>query len=217
MRVPLIPFRTRSDWVARAPGVARHLLAGGLIAYPTETVYGLGCALRQDALERLTALKGRVRGKPFLLLVTGTAQAHGLEWTEEARTLAARFWPGPLTLVLGADPGRYPQGVVSAAGGVAVRATSHQGMQAILHALGGPITSTSANRPRTPPAASASAAHAVLEALGGGTGVWLLDGGRLPPSPPSTIVDCSGGRPRLLRAGAIGAAELEKVVGAWHE
>ncbi len=212
----IVPFRMESDHAREAPRVAAHLRRGGLIAYPTETVYGLGCALEPEPLERLAALKGRDERKPFLLLVLDAAQAEGLEWTDAARRLASAFWPGPLTLALRATRS-FPARVVGPGGAVAVRATAHAGVRAILAALGGPITSTSANLPGEPPADRVERVVRVIESLGAPEDLWVLDGGRLPASPPSTIVDCSGARPRVLRHGAVAMDALRDAVDEIHD
>src|SRR5690606_26041937 len=112
----IIPFHGPADYRRHAPRVAAHLREGGLVAYPTETVYGLGCALRSEALARLARLKRQGRARPFLLLVRTSRDAPGLEWTEHGRRLAQAFWPGPLTLVLRAAPARYPAEVTGEQG-----------------------------------------------------------------------------------------------------
>src|SRR3954470_3198665 len=98
----MLQFRTDADVDACAAQVGAHLAAGKLLAYPTETVYGLGSAPSVPALDRLAALKGRPAGKPFLLLVDGLEMLAetGLVLDAHARVLAREFWPGPLTLVL---------------------------------------------------------------------------------------------------------------------
>ncbi|HEX7090627.1 MAG TPA: L-threonylcarbamoyladenylate synthase [Longimicrobiales bacterium] len=208
----IVPFRDAAERERAAERVAEHLRAGGLIAYPTETVYGFGCALVESALERLADLKGRGADQPFLLLVRGAEETPGLAWTDAARRLAAAFWPGPLTLALRAEPGAYPARVVSAEGTVAVRASPHPAVWALLDALDAPLTSTSVNLPGSRPARSAAEAAAVIRALNAPPELWLLDGGTLPASPPSTIVTCAGERPRVLRVGAIGVDALRTVV-----
>ncbi len=207
----MVPFADPAARAQAAGRVANHLRAGGLIAYPTETVYGFGCALRARALAALGALKARDRDKPFLLLVRGRRDVEGLRWSSAARRLADAFWPGALTLALPAGSARLPAPVIGAEGAVAVRASPHPAVRALLDALGEPITSTSANAPGQPPAASAAGAARALETLGG-MDVWVLDGGSLQPSPPSTIVDCSASRPRVLRVGAIPVERLREVV-----
>lgn len=229
-RIVTVPFRTPSDHAREAPRVARHLRGGGVILYPTETVYGLGCALDEAALERLAALKLRKEGQPFLLLAADPRTLEGLHWNRTALRLAEAFWPGPLTLVLRAEPGRFPERVTARDGTVAVRWSSHPGVEALVEALGGPITSTSANLTGAPPVTRVEDARALLTASetrdgygGGGVGdeqdrrdgadeVWLLDGGTLPASPPSTIVDCAGDRPRILRSGGVPRESLRTVV-----
>lgn len=206
-----VPYLLPSDHVANAARVADHLRQGGLVAYPTETVYGFGCTLDPTALERLARLKSREGAKAFLLLVLDRSQLPGLDWTQDARRLAEAFWPGPLTLALRAlRP--FPARVTGAGGTVAVRATSHPGIRTLLAALGEPITSTSVNLPGEPPASDAEEVERVVAAVGAGDALWILDGGPLPPSPPSTIVDCSIAPPRILRHGAVTVEELRRVV-----
>lgn len=205
-----LPFVSNDDVQRSIPDIVAHLRRGGLIAYPTETVYGFGCLVRPDALDELAALKSRDVAKPFLLLIREAADIAQLAWTPAARKLAAAFWPGPLTLAL---PVRddFPARILSPDGTVAVRATPHPGLRALLDELREPITSTSANTPGDPPASSADDAAAVVNELGA-LDVLLLDGGVLPPSAPSTVVDCSGERPRVLRAGAITTEALAQIV-----
>jgi L-threonylcarbamoyladenylate synthase len=124
----VIPFRTDGDVEPAATAVAVHLGQGGLLAYPTETVYGLGSRAHEEDLVELAALKGRGHDKPFLLLVASLemAESLGLVLTPAANALAERFWPGPLTLVLGGAEGRLPDVLRGPEGGIAVRWTSHR-------------------------------------------------------------------------------------------
>jgi L-threonylcarbamoyladenylate synthase len=207
----VLPFTSAAEHEAAASRAARHLHSGGLMACPTETVYGFGCLVRPDALERLARLKSRLPDKAFLLLVTDERMIPGLRWTAAARRLVHEFWPGPLTLVLRCEAGTLPTRVLGANGTVAIRATSHPGIQRLLRELGEPITSTSANAPGGTPARTAAELAAVLEMPGGSDGILVLDGGSLPPSPSSTIVDCSVDPPVLLRRGAIGWTELLEI------
>lgn len=209
----VIPFRSTTERDREARKVAAHLRGGGLIAYPTETVYGLGCAVQPEALERLAELKGRDRSSPFLLLIERPEQMPDLSWTESAMRLAAAFWPGPLTLALRAHPGKFPDRVLGPGGTVAVRSSPHPAVRSILAALGEPVTSTSANLTGGQAVTSASGAVALAEEMGAPADLWVVDGGSLPPSPPSTIVDCSGQRPRVLRVGAIPVTALAGVIG----
>lgn len=213
-----VPFRDAADYRNASAQIRAHLEAGGIIAYPTETVYGLGGMPRADALAALAAHKERPPEKPFLLLARDRADVADLAWTPAAEALAEAFWPGPLTLVLDDPSGAWPPGVRGADGGVAVRVSPHPGVAAVLEAADGPVTSTSANAPGEPPARSADElVDAAAEGAwgdrpgGGGSGLLVLDGGTLPDSPPSTIVDCRG-RPRLVRAGALAEADVRQVL-----
>ena len=208
----IIRFASSADIASGTPRIADHLLSGGLIAYPTETVYGFGSALNPAALDQLRALKGRADDKPFLLLVADENAAPGLHWSVAAHRLAQAFWPGPLTLALRAQEDAYPAAVVAPNGTVAIRASPHPAVRALLGAIAAPLTSTSANAPGEPAAATAHDAARTLESLGWPDNLWLLDGGALPPSPPSTVVDCSGEEPRIVRRGAIPEAEILNVL-----
>ena len=150
----ILSFRTESEVTAAIPQVGRHLRANKLLAYPTETVYGLGSAPTIPALSALARLKGRPEGKPFLLLISGRRMAEewGLVFTPAATALSDAFWPGPLTLVLPGGEGRLPDELRGKEGGIAVRHTSHPGIARLITSLGEPLTSTSANRPGGPPA-----------------------------------------------------------------
>jgi L-threonylcarbamoyladenylate synthase len=199
-----LAYGTAAERSAAAADVAAHLAGGGIIAYPTETVYGLGCALRPVALARLSAFKG---DRPFLLLIRDAGDAAALRWTDGARRLAAAFWPGPLTLALDDPTGAFPSEVRGPDGAVAVRVSPHPAIPALLDAAGGPLTSTSANRPGAPPASEPSRLGEVEEGI---EGLLVLDGGPLPPAEPSTIVRCGTGA-RILREGALPRKEIERV------
>jgi L-threonylcarbamoyladenylate synthase len=211
-----VAFTTPDEIAASVPRIVAHLQAGGLLAYPTETVYGLGSTVRPDDVRALGRLKGRRPGKPFLLLVSSRqmAEAQGLAFGDAANALARAFWPGPLTLVLPGGGGRLPDALRGPEGGIAVRWTSHRDIARLVAALGEPLTSTSANLPGQPPAPGADAivrdfAAAIREGL-----LMVLDGGVLGNSPSSTIVDCTQSSPRLVREGAITLAELRRAAGS---
>ena len=207
-----VPFWSPVE-IANALGATiAHLQARRVLAYPTETVYGFGGAVDHDSVEALVQLKGRPPGKPFLLLVASSDMVTRLDLrlTGYSARLAARHWPGPLTLVLPGGEKRIPERLRGPEGGVAVRWTPHAGLTRLMQAYGDPITSTSANRPGTPPAMAAGEIEEQWpDALGRGV-LQLLDGGRLVPSPPSTVVDCTGVRPRVIRPGAIASALLRE-------
>lgn len=212
----VLPFRSEEDVEAAGPVVVSHLRRGGLLAYPTETVYGLGSRARTEDLNSLATLKGRGPEKPFLLLVSDDqmAEACGLVMTSAARTLTARFWPGPLTLVLAGGEGRLPDVLRGPEGGIAVRWTSHSGMAALIRMLNEPISSSSANRLGEP---TAPGAGAIVDTFGAAIDcgqLLVLDGGVLGSVPPSTVVDCTRERPRLFREGAITRTELSSGLGA---
>lgn len=211
-----VPFTTESDRAREAGRVVRHLRSGGLILYPTETVYGLGCMLEPAALDRLAALKGREGDRPFLLLVDSPGRLERVHWTRAGRRLADAFWPGPLTIVLRAEAGAYPARVTGAGGTIAARVSPHPAVRAILAEWSAPITSTSANLGGESPVRDSDGAGRLMDALGEPPDLWLVDGGTLPASPPSTIVDATRDVPRVLRAGAIATATLRTVVGEIH-
>ena len=192
--------------------VLEHVSGGGLLAYPTETVYGFGGVLTRSVIEGLVALKRRDRAKPMLLLVPDREAVSDLTWTPEAIELAEVFWPGSVTLVL-SDPGaRYPDGVRGPAGNVAIRVSPHLLVRELVRGLGGPILSTSANRAGEAPALDALSALGAAVAAGAGEELWVLDGGDLDPSRPSTIIDCSGPVPVVLRQGAVPLGQVRCVL-----
>jgi L-threonylcarbamoyladenylate synthase len=212
----VLPFADAPARAAAFPRVAEHLRAGGLLAYPTETVYGLGSRATAADVASLSALKGRRAGKPFLLLVASRLMAEhaGLHFSASAGALADAFWPGPLTLILPGG-GHLPDVLRGPEGGIAVRWTSHVGIADLVAFLEEPLTSTSANRPG---GATAPGVGAILDLFGPAVAegrLLVLDGGVLGNVPPSTIVDCTGAVPRLVREGALPRAELQRRVGRW--
>ncbi len=209
-----IPFWSPAEVESSLRGTIAHLDGGGVVAYPTETVYGFGTALDHASVETLVRMKRRPPGKPFLILIDGSAMLDrlGLHLTPAASRLAARHWPGPLTLVLPGGERRVPGRLRGPEGGVAVRWTPHPSLSRLIRAYGEPITSTSANRPGVPPAMRAGEIVAQWsDAIVRGT-LRVLDGGLIPDSAPSTVVDCMGRFPRVIRPGAIAAATLRESV-----
>ncbi|HMA20318.1 MAG TPA: L-threonylcarbamoyladenylate synthase, partial [Gemmatimonadaceae bacterium] len=177
-------------------------------------VYGFGGGVDRESVSNLISLKGRPPNKPFLLIVSSSEMITrlGLHLTSYASQLAARFWPGPLTLVLPGGENRVPEQLRGPEGGIAVRWTPHRGLSRLVQAYGEPITSTSANRPGTPAATNSSD---IIEQWGDAItrgALHVLDGGQLIDSPPSTVVDCTGSRPRVIRPGAIPSAVLRASV-----
>jgi len=187
-----------------APFVAA-LRRGEIVAFPTESSYGLAVDARSpEALERLFALKGREPGKPPPLLVDGAAMLALLVTSVPARAqaLIAKHWPGPLTLVLPAQP-ELPEPLVLD-GGVGARQSPHAIANALCQAFGAPITATSANPSGRPPAMTAEETHAWF-----GDAVHILDGGRAGGGKPSTVARVNAdGTLTILRAGAIDPAQI---------
>lgn len=209
-----VPFWSPAEIEAAVADTIAHVENGGVLGYPTETVYGFGGAVDHAAVDALVRMKGRPAGKPFLILISSSDMVTRLDlhFTGDAARLAARHWPGPLTLVLPGGERRVPDRLRGPEGGVAVRWTSHPGMARLIQRYGRPITSTSANRPGSPAAVAASEIVTQWgDAMASGL-LRVLDGGRLSSSPPSTVVDCTGTRPRVIRPGAITAATLRESV-----
>jgi L-threonylcarbamoyladenylate synthase len=211
----VLRFITAAEVTEALTPTRDHLSRGGLLAYPTETVYGVGSRPLEADVAELAELKGRAKEKPFLLLVSGRAMAEscGLSFTPAATVLAETFWPGPLTLVLAGGEGRLPDVLRGPEGGIAVRHTSHPGMARLVASLGYPLTSTSANRPGSPPApGAAGVADAFFGAVAQGR-LLVLDGGVIGNVPPSTVIDCTGEQANMVREGAIPRAELRRRAG----
>jgi L-threonylcarbamoyladenylate synthase len=188
----------------------RVLRAGGLVAFPTETVYGLGArALDERAVARVFAAKGRPARHPLIAHVAGIAEARQVaaEWSERAERLARAFWPGPLTVVV--PRGEQLPAIVAGGGdSVAVRAPAHPVAHAILAALGEPLAAPSANRYQT--LSPTLAAH-VVKSLGDAVDL-VIDGGPCTEGIESTVVDVRGGQARVLRPGAVDLARLREAL-----
>jgi len=182
------------------------------VAYPTDTLYGLGAAAGDDgAVRRLFQAKNRPLDNPLPILVASVGAAQRVAQMEPslALRLASHFWPGGLTLVLPRSPGFHS---LALAGGdtVAVRVPNHRVPLGLIRELGQPLTGTSANiaggqAPLT--------AAEVADQLGERVDI-IIDGGRCPGGIESTVIDLTGESPRLLREGAISRAELESVIGS---
>lgn len=194
--------------IARAAAI---LKAGDVVAFPTETVYGLGAdASNPAAVAKIYALKGRPSTHPVIVhLASAAALADwALDVPERARRLAACFWPGPLTLVLRRGP-RVPDAVTGGQDTVALRVPAHPVAQALLQAFGGGIAAPSANRFGRVSATTAAHVHAEF----GDAVACVLDGGECDVGIESTIVDVSGPQPLLLRPGGVALAALEAALG----
>jgi L-threonylcarbamoyladenylate synthase len=202
------PVTPDPEIIARA---AEVILRGGLVAFPTETVYGLGAdALNADAVARIFAAKGRPARNPIIVHVADSAGASAVfaDWPEEAERLARQFWPGPLTLVL---PRRECVPDIVTAGGptVAVRIPSHPVALALLRTCGRPIAAPSANR--STQLSPTTAAHVARDL--DGQLEMILDGGPTPGGLESTVLSLASHPPRLLRPGLISPEAIEAVIG----
>jgi L-threonylcarbamoyladenylate synthase len=215
--MPILPFDSDRNVQTALPQIVTHLSKHGIIAYPTETVYGLGGGIDATSVEALLRCKGRPPTKPFLMLISTLEMLDllGVHLTPSAERLASHFWPGALTLVLPYDAhtGRsIPAALRGPDGGLAVRWTSHPALQSLLTDYGAPLTSTSANQPGEPPAMSAEEVERSYGSAIEREDILLLDGGSLPPSPPSTVIDCIRETPRVVRSGAISIDVLRTLV-----
>jgi L-threonylcarbamoyladenylate synthase len=209
-----IPFWSAEEIGAAIRPALEQIEARKVLAYPTETVYGFGGGIDRESVDTLVKLKRRPPAKPFLLLISGPDMIERLDLRlpSYAANLTARHWPGPLTLVLAGGERRVPEQLRGPEGGVAVRWTSHPAMTRLIHAYGDAITSTSANRPGVPPATRAAEILSQWSDAVARGELRVLDGGSLTPSKPSTVLDCTGRRPRVIRPGAISAATLRESV-----
>lgn len=181
--------------------IAAVLRGDGIMAFPTDTFYGLGGnAFSAAAVEKIYGLKGRDRGKPLSIVVGDADQAR--EFTrgrpDALAPLARAFWPGPLTVVLAAGPG-FPAAMLGPGGSVALRVPALPWLCALLKKTGFPVTATSANLSGDGELDDPEAVRRVFD----GRADLIIDGGRTPGGAPSTIVDLTAGAPRLVRPGAV--------------
>lgn len=181
---------------------AAIVAAGGVIAFRTDTFYGLGVdPFSASGLERLAALKGRLGNKPILVVVSGLEVLERVvaEKPEGFNEVAKRFWPGPLTLVLKARSDVPPR-LTAGTGTIGVRLPDDSSVREVAAICGGVLTATSANPAGQPPACTASEVQSYFPS---GLGL-ILDGGPATGGPASTVLELSGGRGRLIRDGALG-------------
>lgn len=198
-----------------------HLAGEGFVAYPTETVWGLGaCADRSLAIERLTTWKRRSIDAPFAVLVVSAEASSelGCEIEGWARSLMETYWPGPLTIITPCRE-RFAPGVARSDGALGLRCSSHPLAAALCLAVReaglGPLTSTSLNRAGEPAAVDFDAAEAAMRDDGPddpeAPRLLFAKGHDAGASEPSSVVDCTGARPKILRVGAIDRESLEKI------
>jgi len=202
-RVFVDPGAPQRDAIDEA---ATWILSGGIVALPTDTLYGLAVTpFRSDAVARIFSVKGRSAERALPLIAADAPQVvmHLGPLTPMGERLAAGFWPGPLTIVVPAPASLVRE--VTADGAVGVRVPASDIARAIARACGQPITATSANISGQP---ATSEPDDVERTLGHGIDL-LIDAGPTPGGPPSTIVDVTGPEPRLIRAGAIPWEEIQ--------
>lgn len=197
------------SWLEEALTTLRE---GGVVAIPTETVYGLAASLRQgEGVSRIIRLKGRSPEKA-LPLQTGSLEAAlrwGFRFSEGALNLARVFWPGPVTLVLG-RPAACPAWFAPGSPTLGLRVPDHPVALALLEAWSEPLAVTSANRSREPECLDGAS---VARLFSGGNPPLVIDAGPVPGGVPSTVVDATGAEPTFLRAGPVNRERIEE---AWH-
>lgn len=187
------------------------LTQGGVVVYPTDTVYGVGCRIDDDAaVRRLFVLKSRPHTEALPVLLADVAQLdqYARDVPPAARRLVSRFWPGALTVVLRRSE-RVPSLVAGGGPTVALRVPNHPVPRALVRAVGVPIVGTSANTHGMP---SPVTAQLAVYDLGDRVDL-VLDGGRVPGGRESTVVDVTSQSPRVVRQGAIPAKEIESLFG----
>ncbi len=189
---------------------AEVISRGGVLAFRTDTFYGLGAnPFDGEAVRRINELKGR-DGKPILVVISEYSQAERLadSWTGAYEQLASRLWPGPLTLVVGASA-KLPAELTAGTGTIGVRLPADRKVCRFVEACGGVLTATSANRSGEPPARSAwDVAQAFPTELD-----LIVDDGVTTAVEPSTVVDVNAGEPRLIREGALAWGEIRRRLG----
>lgn len=194
--------------VTRAAELLRN---GRLVAFPTETVYGLGAnALDAAAVRRIFEVKGRPLSNPLIVHVPGIQMARDLaaRWPDEADLLARQFWPGPLTIVVPKNA-QIPDLVTAGLPSVGLRIPAHPVAQALLEAAGIPVAAPSANRFSQ---LSPTTAEHVREGIGPGVD-FILDGGPCTVGIESTVISLTGAVPRILRPGMVTQPDIEEIIG----
>ncbi|CAG0961994.1 Threonylcarbamoyl-AMP synthase [Anaerolineae bacterium] len=190
----------------------RLLRAGKIVAFPTDTVYGVGATgFSESAIEQLFIAKNRAHDKaiPYLLANAKDLQLVARDLPPTAYALAAKFWPGALTLIVSASE-RVPKILIAGGTSVAVRVPNHPTTRALIDSLGAPLAATSAN---ISGARDPATAQEVLAQLNGHI-PFILDGGATRGNVPSTIVDVTTDPPKVWRVGVISIEEIERVIGS---
>lgn len=209
-KVLQIDFEHPSSSSVAIDDIQSVLNSGGVIAFPTDTFYGMGAdPFNSDALSKIFQIKQRPSDKPLLVLIHSRDQLEDLtgEITDNARKLMEHFWPGPLTLIFKAVPG-LPDALTAGTGTIGIRMPGHTFTCKFLEMLERPLTAPSANISGS---GELSTAQQVEDALGGKLDM-IVDGGPAPGGKPSTVLDTTTNPPTLIREGAISRKELESVL-----
>jgi L-threonylcarbamoyladenylate synthase len=195
----------QNDDVETRAKAAQIILAGGIIAFRTDTFYGLGAdPLNADAVNKIKQLKGREEGKPILLLISDLDQiVRFVANSAVYKEAASRYWPAPLTLIGTARSG-IPDGLTAGTKSIGLRLPADENVRALVRTCGGALTATSAN---TAGSEAARTAQEVEKYFPSGIDL-IIDSGAVTATEPSTVVDISGEKPRLIREGAIKRGEL---------
>jgi L-threonylcarbamoyladenylate synthase len=202
------PEQSEAERIDEAVAILKN---GGVIAFPTETFYGLGADARNEAaIEKIFGIKGRDFKNPILVVIGDVTHldAFAADIPEVARKLMDRFWPGPLTIVLRAAPSVSPK-LTAGSGKIGIRLTSHPIAMEISKKLGGPLTATSANLSGAPECSSAAEALSQLQGRIDG----VVDGGQTPGGKGSTIVDVTASPIKILREGVIAVSLIQDTLG----
>ena len=194
------------------PGIIQNVVAtlsrGGVIVYPTDTFYGLGAdSYTEKAVERISSLKKRRRLKPFPVLISGPEMLEDIveDVPPSFSPISSRFWPGPLTLVLKAASG-FPAGLLGPGRSIGVRLPAVPWLRELVGRLGSPMVATSANITGR---GELSRPEEIIQLFDGKVEL-IVDGGKTPGVRPSTVIDLTSGKPKLLRHGAISMEELQE-------
>jgi len=191
-----------------APEKAASVLrSGGVIVYPTETLYGLGALVSDEvSVERVFEIKGRPPASPIPVLGRDQGMLEEVvEFNNPAHLLAEKFWPGPLTLVL-KDKGKLPESITAGTGKAAVRVSAHPFVRRLFNELNGPLTSTSAN----PSGGENLLKFNDIYRTFNGKVELIIDSGNIPPSKGSTVVDVAASPPEILREGDLSINKLKE-------
>jgi L-threonylcarbamoyladenylate synthase len=192
--------------------IAALVASGGVIVYPTDTIYGIGCdAFNPVSVQRVNSIKKRSAGQPLLILIPGLEWAHRLAMEIPPRfdRVVEKFWPGPLTLILRAS-GYAPRGAMAGGSTIGIRWAQNPFLQALMDEVGSPIVSTSANFSGGEPIREPNkGCGELLQHVD-----MIVDGGPL-EGKESTVIDLSSDPPKVLREGSTTSASLQSVLGDW--